>query len=274
MNPAIEVIGLSYRYPDGTLALDGVEFSIERSTSVALLGPNGAGKSTLLLHLNGLLGAKGSVSILGKKVEEANLPWVRERVGLVFQDPEDQLFMPSLWEDVAFGPRNLGLSNREVEENTSWALKVVGLSEMAEKCPHNLSFGQKKRAALASVLSMKPEVLVLDEPTSNLDPRSKEEVISLICDLKKKGTTILTAIHDVNIVPRIADQVLLLDRRVVELGPAREVLVKRGLLKGLGLDLPTIPDLFCTLKDDGYEIGDIPFTTDEALAALAGLIEK
>jgi cobalt/nickel transport system ATP-binding protein len=274
MNPAIEVTGLSYRYPDGTLALDGVEFSIERGSSVALLGPNGAGKSTLLLHLNGLLGAKGSVSILGKKVEEANLPWVRKRVGLVFQDPEDQLFMPSLWEDVAFGPRNLGLSNREVEENASWALKVVGLSEMAEKCPHNLSFGQKKRAVLASVLSMKPEVLVLDEPTSNLDPRSKEEVISLICDLKRKGTTILTAIHDVNIVPRIADQVLLLDKRVVELGPARELLVKRGLLKGLGLDLPTIADLFCTLKDDGYGIGDIPFTADEALAALAGLIEK
>lgn len=274
MNPAIEVTNLSYRYPDGTLALDGVEFSIERGSSVALLGPNGAGKSTLLLHLNGLLGAEGSVQILGKKVEEANLPWVRKRVGLVFQDPEDQLFMPTLWEDVAFGPRNLGLSSREVEENASWALKVVGLSKMAEKCPHNLSFGQKKRAALASVLSMKPEVLVLDEPTSNLDPRSKEDVISLISDLRRKGTTILTAIHDVNIVPRIADQVLLLDRKVVELGPARDVLVKRSLLKGLGLDLPTIADLFCTLKDDGYKIGDIPFTSDEALAALAGMIEK
>lgn len=274
MNPAIEVTNLSYRYPDGTLALDGVEFSIERGSSVALLGPNGAGKSTLLLHLNGLLGADGSVQILGKKVEEANLPWVRKSVGLVFQDPEDQLFMPTLWEDVAFGPRNLGLSNREVEENASWALKVVGLAEMAEKCPHNLSFGQKKRAALASVLSMKPEVLVLDEPTSNLDPRSKEEVISLICDLRRKGTTILTAIHDVNIVPRIADQVLLLNRSVVELGPARDVLVKRGLLKGLGLDLPTIADLFCTLKDDGYKIADIPFTSEEALAAFAELIKK
>ncbi len=271
---AIEVTGLSYRYPDGTLALDGVEFGIDRGSSVALLGPNGAGKSTLLLHLNGLLGGEGSVRILGREVEEANLTWVRKRVGLVFQDPEDQLFMPSLWEDVTFGPRNLGLSDEEVEDNASWALKVVGLSDMAGKCPHNLSFGQKKRAALASVLSMKPEVLVLDEPTSNLDPRSKAEVISLINDLRRKGTTIITAIHDVNIVPMIADQVLLLDRRVIEFGPAREVLVKRDLLRGLGLDLPTIVDLFCSLKDDGHEIGDMPFTKDEALEALAGLIKR
>lgn len=274
MNPAIEVTGLSYRYPDGTLALDGVEFSIDRGSSVALLGPNGAGKSTLLLHLNGLLTGEGTIRILGREIEEAILPWVRKRVGLVFQDPEDQLFMPSLWEDVTFGPRNLGLSEQEVNDNASWALKVVGLSEMAGKCPHNLSFGQKKRAALASVLSMKPEVLVLDEPTSNLDPRSKRDVISLIDDLRRRGTTILTAIHDVNIVPMIADQVLLLDRKVIEFGPAREVLMKRDLLKGLGLDLPTIVDLFCSLKDEGHDIGEIPFTTDEALDVLAGMIEK
>jgi cobalt/nickel transport system ATP-binding protein len=274
MNPAIEVTGLSYCYPDGTLALDGVEFSIDRGSSVALLGPNGAGKSTLLLHLNGLLTGEGSIRILGREIEEAILPWVRTRVGLVFQDPEDQLFMPSLWDDVAFGPRNLGLSDGEVEDNATWALKVVGLSDMVSKCPHNLSFGQKKRAALASVLSMKPEVLVLDEPTSNLDPRSKRDVIALIDDLRRRGTTILTAIHDVNIVPMIADQVLLLDRRVIEFGPAREVLMKRDLLRGLGLDVPTIVDLFCSLRDDGYKIVDMPFTKDEALETLAGMIKR
>lgn len=274
MNPAIEVVGLSYRYPDGTVALDGVDFSIERGSSVALLGPNGAGKSTLLLHLNGLLRGEGIVRILGREMEEATLPWVRRQVGLVFQDPDDQLFMPSLEEDVAFGPRNLGLSEREVEVNVSWALKVVGLTGMAGRCPHHLSFGQKKRAALATVLSMRPEVLILDEPTSNLDPRSKGEVISLIGELKRRGTTILTAIHDVNIVPAIADQVLLLDRKVVEFGPTREVLVKRGLLKGLGLDVPAIADLFISLKDGGRYAGEIPFTRDEALSALAQIVDR
>lgn len=274
MGPAIEVVGLTYRYPDGTLALDGVEFSVRRGSSVALLGPNGAGKSTLLLHLNGLLRGEGTVRILDRVVEEASLPWVRGRVGLVFQDPEDQLFMPSLWEDVAFGPRNLGLSEGAVEENASWALEVVGLSDLAERCPHHLSFGQKKRAALASVLSMRPKVLILDEPTSNLDPRSKGEVVSLIAELKRGGTTIMVATHDVNTVPLIADQVLLLDRKVVEIGPAREVLVKRDLLKDLGLAVPDIPDLFCTLRDEGCWMGDIPFTKEEALETLAGIVNK
>jgi len=193
-------------------------------------------------------------------------------VGLVFQDPEDQLFMPSLWEDVAFGPQNLGLPEQKVEERSAWALGVVGLSEMAGKCPHNLSFGQKKRAALASVLSMRPEILILDEPTSNLDPRSKKEVVSIIRELQSSGTTIITAIHDVNIVPQIADYILLLDKKVVEFGPTRDVLMKMDLLKGMGLDVPTIVDLFGSLKARGYEVDEIPFTMEEALETLAGMI--
>ena len=256
------------------MALDGASFEIEQGDSVALLGPNGAGKSTLLLHLNGLLKGEGEVKILGRKIQEDNLSWVRKRVGLVFQDPEDQLFMPSLWDDVTFGPRNLGLSEREVEQNASWALKVVGLSEMMDKCPHNLSFGQKKRAALASVLSMKPEILVLDEPTSNLDPKSKAGVVTLIGELKREGTTILTAIHDVNIVPQIADKVLLLDRNVVEFGDARNVLREKDLLKHLGLDVPTIVDLFYSLRGLGCQIENIPLTKEEALDALSSHIIK
>ncbi|MDD4580621.1 MAG: ATP-binding cassette domain-containing protein, partial [Methanothrix sp.] len=165
----IEIEDLVYYYPDATLALDGVNFQAEKSESIALLGPNGAGKSTLLLHINGLLrGHSGTVKVLDRMVEDKNVSWLRRRVGIVFQDPDDQLFMPTLAEDVAFGPCNMGLSKDQVDERVNWALQSVGLADLKKKASHHLSFGQKKRAALATVLSMKPEVLVLDEPTSNL----------------------------------------------------------------------------------------------------------
>jgi cobalt/nickel transport system ATP-binding protein len=274
MNYAIDVKDLSYKYSDGTEALTDVTFGVEYGDSVALLGPNGAGKSTLLLHLNGLLSGSGSVYVLGKAVTQENLTWIRRRVGMVFQDPEDQLFMPSLWEDVAFGPRNQGLEERVVEQNVSWALDVVGLSNLSQKSPHNLSFGQKKRAALATVLSMKPEILVMDEPTSNLDPRSKREVVTLIRALQKNGTTIITATHDVNIVPLIADKILLLDRRVMDYGKAREILRKREMLDGLGLDSPILVDLFESLKESGLQIASLPFTKEEAVEAIKVLIRE
>ncbi|MEN3036546.1 MAG: ATP-binding cassette domain-containing protein [Candidatus Methanosuratincola petrocarbonis] len=271
---AVEVEDLSYTYPDGTLALEGISFSLNKGESLAVLGPNGAGKSTLLRHLNGLLLGNGCVCIMGVEILESNLRWIRSQVGLVFQDPDDQLFMPTLEEDVAFGPINMGLSEEEVQERVKWALEAVGLATISKRCPHHLSFGQRKKAALAAVLSMRPMVLVLDEPTANLDPRSKNEVISLIRALQMNGTTIIIATHDVDIVPLIADKVLLLNRKMISFGNVREILIKKELLRNLELETPVIADLFFELMNDGKFSGEIPFTKEEAISVLLNIIQK
>ncbi len=267
-NMAIEVEDLSYSYSDGTRALEQVSFSLKKGESLALLGPNGAGKSTLLLHLNGLLRGQGKVRIRNKEICEENLTWVRSQVGMVFQDPDDQLFMTTLAEDVAFGPANMGLSGEEVRERVEWALKSMGLSDQSAKVPHHLSFGQRKRAAFATVLSMRPPVLVLDEPTSNLDPRSKMEMVSLIREQQRNGTAIITATHDVNIVPLLADRVLLLDKRIVAEGLVHEIMSRRDLMDDLNLEMPVLADLFKTLQEEGLYSGAIPFRKDEAMEAI------
>lgn len=266
---AVEIENLCFSYPGGGTVLDAVTFRLARGRSLALLGPNGAGKSTLLLHLNGLLSGNGSVRILGKKVVKENLLWIRKKVGMVFQDPDDQLIMPSLLEDVAFGPRNLGLPEEMVQRDSRWALQVVGLDDLAERSPQSLSFGQKKRAALATALSMRPEILVLDEPTSNLDPRSKREVVALMKGLRESGTTIIISTHDVNSVPLLADEVLLLNRGVVAFGKTEEIMSERKLLEGQGLEMPLFADLFEELREEGRYDGPTPFTKIEAKKALS-----
>ncbi|VVB72885.1 Trehalose/maltose import ATP-binding protein MalK [uncultured archaeon] len=268
MDYAVDVENLSYSYSEGTIALQSVSFRLVRGGSLALLGPNGAGKSTLLLHFNGLISGTGSVRILGHEVAKENLLWIRRNVGMVFQDPDDQLIMPSLWEDVAFGPRNLGQSDEEVEKNVSWALQVVGLAGLEERSPQSLSFGQKKRAALATALSMRPKILVLDEPTSNLDPRSRRDVVALLNDLHKSGVTIILSTHDVNLVPLLADEVLLLNREVIAMGKTREIMRERELLQEQGLEMPLFADLFEELRDEGRFDGQTPFIKSEAKAAL------
>ncbi len=274
---AIEVEDLSYSYPDGTQALEAVSFSLRRGESLALLGPNGAGKSTLLLHLNGLLRGKnkeGKVRIWNKTISEENLKWVRSQVGMVFQDPDDQLFMSTLAEDVAFGPANMGLPEEEVRERVEWALQCVGLSSLAAKVPHHLSFGQRKRAAFATILSMRPYVMVLDEPTSNLDPQSKMEMVYLIREQQRNGTAIITATHDVNIVPLLADRVLLLDKKIVADGPVHEIMSQRGLMDDLGLEMPILADLFKSLQEEHLYTGAIPFRKEEAIGALKDMLHR
>lgn len=270
---AIEVDSLSYSYPDGTRALERVSFSLKEGESMALLGPNGAGKSTLLLHLNGLLRGEGKVRIRDKEISEKNLKWVRSQVGMVFQDPDDQLFMSTLAEDVAFGPANMGLSDEEVKERVEWALLCVGLSGQAAKVPHHLSFGQRKRAAFATVLSMRPKVMVLDEPTSNLDPRSKREMILLIRKQQRNGTAIITATHDVNIVPLLADRVILLDKKVIAEGLVHEIMSRRDLMDDLGLEMPVLADLFKTLQEEKLYSGSIPFQKTEAIGAIREMMK-
>jgi len=274
MENAICIRDLSYAYPDGTEALKEVSLEISRGESVALLGPNGAGKSTLMLHLNGILkGMKGSVEIFGDKIGDVDLKKIRKRVGIVFQDPDDQLFMPTLFDDLAFGPMNLELPQDEIKERVKIALRKVGLSGFEDRMPHHLSFGQKKRAAFATVLSMEPDILLLDEPTSNLDPRSRFEVIRVIEELRKEGKTIIIATHDVNAVPKIAERVFILNKTMIGEGTMREVLLNKSLLQEANLIPPDVVQLFELLGCFGYDCRDLPLSMDEAVAHLTRTIE-
>ena len=236
-HPIVEFAGTRYAYPDGTEALRGIDLRILPGERVALLGPNGAGKSTLMLHTNGILRASaGSVSVGGTPITDATVRSVRTRVGLVFQDPDDQLFMTTVYDDVAFGPLNMGLSREETGDRVHEALHAVGLAAEASKSGQHLSFGQRKRVALATVISMQPDVLVLDEPTSNLDPRSRTHMVGLLGGL---DATMLVATHDMDLAWALCDRAVVLDGGVIAAdGTREEVLTDEGLLGEHGLELP------------------------------------
>ena len=235
--PALEVESLAYAYPDGHQALFGVDLRIDSGERVALLGPNGAGKTTLVLHLNGIhLAGHGSVSVAGTPVEKRTLKEVRRRVGLVFQDPDDQLFMPTVREDVAFGPANLGIRGDDLDERVNEALRAVGMEEHADRSPHHLSFGQRRRVAVATVLSMQPDVLVLDEPSSNLDPASRRELAEILLSLQQ---TILLVTHDLPYALELCPRALVMNEgTIVADGRTSEVLADRTLMEANRLELP------------------------------------
>jgi cobalt/nickel transport system ATP-binding protein len=234
---SLDVRGLAFAYPDGVQALYGVDLQVARGERVALLGPNGAGKTTLVLHLNGILGGGlGSVSVGGLPVTRDTLAEVRRRVGIVFQDPDDQLFLPTVRDDVAFGPANLGLRDAELERRVERALAAVGMNEHADRAPHHLSYGQRRRVALATVLSMDPEVLVLDEPSSNLDPASRRELAEI---LRSLDTTLLMVTHDLPYALELCPRSVVLSGGVVVAdGPTPEVLAEEELLRAHRLELP------------------------------------
>ncbi|MBD3173539.1 MAG: ATP-binding cassette domain-containing protein [Armatimonadia bacterium] len=232
--PVLEVESLEYKYPTGVSALGGVSLAIEPGERVALLGPNGAGKSTLILHLNGiLLCQQGEVRVDGDRVEKRNLAEVRRKVGLVFPNPDDQLFMATVAEDVAFGPRNMGLDEDEVDRRVGRALEAVGLPGFEERMPYHLSTGEKKRASIATVLVMEPDVMVLDEPAAGLDPRGRKGLIEL---LKGLPCALLVATHDLAMAREVCSRVLILDGgKLAADGPVDDVLADTELLLEHGL---------------------------------------
>ncbi|MEO9323210.1 ABC transporter ATP-binding protein [Nocardioides sp. C4-1] len=235
--PVLDVRGLAYAYPDGHQALFGVDLQVHAGERVALLGPNGAGKTTLVLHLNGILTAgRGTVSVSGLPVGKQHLAEVRRRVGIVFQDPDDQLFMGSVRADVGFGPANLGLRGPALEARVMAALEQVGMAELADRPPHHLSFGQRRRVAVATVLAMEPEVLVLDEPTSNLDPASRRELADI---LRSLDVTVLMVTHDLPFALELCPRsVVLGDGHVVADGRTYDVLTDDALMRAHRLELP------------------------------------
>jgi len=235
--PALEVTGLRFTYPDGREALRGVDLRVEAGERVALLGPNGAGKTTLTLHLIGLLEPDaGTVTAGGVPLGPATVREVRRRVGVVFQDPDDQLFMPTVAEDVAFGPANLGLRGPELAERVAEALAAVGATDLADRAPHHLSGGERRRVAIASVLAMRPDVLVLDEPTSGLDPAGRRELVGVLDEL---GVTQVVVTHDLPFALELCPRAVIMDGgRVVAAGPTPEILADDALLRAHRLEMP------------------------------------
>ncbi|MGW2117249.1 energy-coupling factor ABC transporter ATP-binding protein [Streptomyces zhihengii] len=235
--PSLDVRGLAYAYPDGHQALFGVDLTVGRGERVALLGPNGAGKTTLVLHLNGILtGGVGTVTVAGLPVARANLAEIRRRVGIVFQDPDDQLFMPTVREDVAFGPAAGGLRGPALQERVLAALRQVGMEDFADRPPHHLSFGQRRRVAVATVLAMEPEILVLDEPSSNLDPASRRELADI---LRALDVTVLMVTHDLPYALELCPRSVILSEGVIAAdGGTQDLLSDDALMRTHRLELP------------------------------------
>ncbi|OLF10270.1 cobalt ABC transporter ATP-binding protein [Actinophytocola xinjiangensis] len=235
--PALLVERLAYAYPDGHQALYGVDLRVEPGERVAVLGPNGAGKTTLVLHLNGVLtGGTGRIEVAGLPVVKSNLREIRRRVGIVFQDPDDQLFMPTVAQDVAFGPANFGLSGDALTKRVHEALDAVGMAGHLDRSPPHLSGGQRRRVALATVLACDPEILVLDEPSSNLEPVARRELAEVLLEL---GRTTLMVTHDLPYALQLCPRSVLIDDGVVVAdGPTRDLLADTALLAAHRLELP------------------------------------
>jgi cobalt/nickel transport system ATP-binding protein len=235
--PTIAVDGLQFRYPDGTKALLDIDLHIHPGERVALLGPNGAGKTTLILHMNGIhMPQDGTLAVSGLQLSKDNVMEIRRRVGVVFQDPDDQLFMPTVRDDVEFGPRNLGMTGPELDRRVADALHAMDVADLVDRPPNHLSFGQKRRVAIAGVLAMEPSILVLDEPTSNLDPASRRELAQA---LKSLDTTQLIVTHDLPFAYEMCDRSIIMDSgRSVAAAPTSDLLADEPLLRQHRLELP------------------------------------
>ncbi|WP_407416374.1 ATP-binding cassette domain-containing protein [Methanobrevibacter sp.] len=275
----LEVQNIKYSYNNDYQALKGVSLKIEQGEMVALLGKNGAGKSTLFLHLNGIYQPdEGKVFIDGEelKYDKKSLLKFRQKVGIVFQNPDDQIFAPTVEEDVAFGPLNLGLSMEEVQNRVEEALERVGMTGYEKTAPHHLSGGQKKRVAIAGILAMKPEIMVLDEPTAGLDPNGVTNLVRLLKELNAEGITILISTHEVNLVPEYANKAfVLVDGNLIAEGTPKEIFSQPNILEQANLEIPIVTELFQQIEAEGIDIGgDYPLTIEEAKQKFLKLLNK
>jgi cobalt/nickel transport system ATP-binding protein len=262
----LETRDLTYVYPGNVTGLDHVNFIAGRNARIAVIGANGAGKSTLFKHFNGILRPTGgTVLVHGEPVTQKNIREVRKFVGLVFQNADDQIFSPTVEQDVAFGPMNLGLDAETVSHRVEEALAMVGIEHLRERVPHHLSGGEKKRVAIAGVIAMEPQVIVLDEPTAGLDPKGVKDLISVINALAREyGITVIFSTHDVSLVPEVADYIYVMHRgKIVAEGSVSEVFADLELLSSVRLDVPVIPKLIRQLREEGLDIG-MAYTLDEA----------
>ncbi|MDN7023904.1 ATP-binding cassette domain-containing protein [Methanoculleus sp. FWC-SCC1] len=272
----IETRNLSYVYRGSVAALSNVNFIAERASRIAVIGANGAGKSTLFKHFNGILKpTSGEVLIRGEAVTRENIREIRKSVGLVFQNPDDQIFSPTVEQDIAFGPMNLGLDEETVAHRVDAALSLLGIEHLRERVPHHLSGGEKKRVAIAGVLAMEPQVLVLDEPTAGLDPQGVASLVEFVNTLPQKyGMTVIFSTHHVELVPEIADSVYVMDQgEIVAQGSVAEIFVKDDLLARTRLDVPVIPKLLRSLRDDGVDV-EMAYTFGDARRALTDAYER
>lgn len=271
----LEAIDLHYRYHGGIEALSGISFRIMKGERVGILGANGAGKSTLVLLLAGLLKpSSGRVELFGVDTTSRSLEKVRSRVGVVFQDPEDQLFNTTVFEDVAYGPKNLGLGKLEAERSADRALQAVNAYHLKDRPPHRLSFGEKKRVAIATALAHRPEVFLLDEPTANLDPASRKSLVALLNDLSAGGMTIVISTHDIEALPDLVDRVIMLNEgKLIGDGPISEALSNLQLLESASLVPPTIVRMAHELKERGL-IEPAPTDYRGLIDAIIRAIEK
>ncbi len=273
----LKVEGLRYKYSDGTKALNGVNIDVLKGEFLAILGANGSGKTTLLKHLNGLLKPTfGSIILDGKRLSELKPSEVFRKVGMVFQDPNDQLLAPTVEEDVAFGPANLNLKYEDIMNRVMNALELVEMKKYAKKTINSLSYGQRKRTCIAGILAMEPEVLVLDEPTSGLDPDGVKSVMKLLQDLnRKRGITTIIATNSVDLVPVYTTRVIIMDKgKIVKEGTPESVFTDSRMLEDVKLELPQIAQLMEVLRNkDKFPINELPLTIEEARRELINLIK-
>jgi cobalt/nickel transport system ATP-binding protein len=264
-----------FTYPGCIKAIDGVSLEIQKSERVAILGPNGSGKSTLILLIAGLLTPeKGEIMVFNEKTTSKNFAKLRQKIGIVFQDPDDQLFTQSVTEDVEYGPKNLRLPENDIKQRSCEVLEKIGIYHLKDRPPHRLSFGEKKKASLATALVLKPELLILDEPTANLDLASRRGLLGMLNELNKQGTTILVSTHDVEALPELADRVIVIsDGKILGEGETSEVLQNSQLLGAAGLEPPAIAKLFSELKAEGL-VEDVPITIRAGIRELRSLLEK
>lgn len=266
---------LSYTYPDGTQALKNINLKIYKGQKVAIIGPNGAGKSTLFSHFNGLTEAtKGEIEIDGKKMkyDKQSLLKIRQQIGIVFQDPNDQLFAPTVKEDVAFGPMNLGLDYEEVNRRVEEALTMVGMEEYKDKTPHHLSGGQQKRVAIAGIIAMRPNIMILDEPTAGLDPEGVRKVLDILNKLNEEGMSIVISSHDIEMVNEFADEIYILNKgKILANGNNHEIFSNKELLKKAHLKAPITTEILHQLKERGYDIDTTKVDLNELVEELTQL---